>query len=151
MARERHEKKHAKKKAAVVLSELREDIRSLNSSILVIGQKMKYLVRNEKILGRNLIVLNKKLKTLEERIATGQIGGKVVKGEASAELLERVDELNRKINELQAELSSIKQGTASQEQLQELKYVIDSINPLELVTLEQVKELIEEKGKRKKK
>ena len=57
---------HSKKpvKASLLLGRLQQDVRSLNSSILIITQKMKYLVRNEKILGRNLIVLNKKLKAL---------------------------------------------------------------------------------------
>jgi vacuolar-type H+-ATPase subunit I/STV1 len=147
VGRERREKKPTAKKAAVVLAELREDIRSLNSSILVVSQKMKYLVRNEKILGRNLIVLNKKLKALEERVAARQ---QPQQEELSPKLLERLEGLERRINELQAETSALKEGVASQEQLQELKYVIDSINPLELVTLEQVKELIGEKpGKAK--
>ena len=36
------------------------DIKALNSSVLLLSQKMNYLVRNEKILGRNFIILNKK-------------------------------------------------------------------------------------------
>jgi hypothetical protein len=148
MGRDKSQKSHSQKKGAV-LGELREDIRSLNSSILVIGQKMKYLVRNAKILGRNLIVLNKKLKNLEENISSGAIG-KTAGAEVPEGLLKRLEESGTRINELEAELASLKQGLASQEQLQELKYVIDSINPLELATLEQVKDLIDEKtGKTK--
>ena len=150
MGRDKQEKKTSSKKASVVLSELHADVRSLNSSILIISQKMKYLVRNEKILGRNLIVLNKKLKTLEERIASGQVGGSNQAG-LSEEASAKIDELNARLNNMDAELSSVKQGTASQEQLQELKYVIDSINPLDFATLQQVKELIDEKTGKKKK
>ncbi|MAG22056.1 MAG: hypothetical protein CL943_01995 [Candidatus Diapherotrites archaeon] len=151
MSRDKHAKKGAPKKASVVLSQLREDVRSLSSSILIIGQKMKYLVRNEKILGRNLIVLNKKLKSFEEKVASGELGGKGKGAEISAETLKNLEGMESRINTLQAELASIKHGVASQEQLQELKYVIDSINPLELATLQQVKDLIDEKIAKKKK
>ncbi len=150
MPRNRPQRKAIPKKAASVIAGFRQDIHSLNSSVLIIGQKMKYLVRNEKILGRNLIVLNKKHKAFEAKIVSGEIGGKAGTSEMSAEVEARVKDLERKNIELQAQLDSFKQGLASQEQLQELKYVIDSINPLELATLEQVKELIaEKKGKRK--
>lgn len=152
MPRDRLEKKQVQKKGAAILAEIGEDIRSLNSSILIIGQKMKYLVRNEKILGRNLIVLNKKLHALEDRISTGNTGAGGAGAELSADATTRLDEIEKKLNEIEAELSSMKQGLATQDQLQELKYIIDSINPLELATLEQVKGLIEEKiekGKKK--
>ena len=43
------------------------DIQALNASILILTQKMNYVVRNEKILGRNLMVLNKKIKVIEQR------------------------------------------------------------------------------------
>ena len=148
MPRDRSENKKIPKKAAGVLAGLREDIRSLNSSILMIGQKMKYLVRNEKILGRNLIVLNKKIRALEEGISTGAIGGGKGSGEMSEEAIATIKALENRANELQAELDSFKTDVATQEQVQEIKYVIDSINPLELATLEQVKELLAAKKKK---
>lgn len=144
-------KKKMPNKAGTIFTQLREDIRALNSSILIISQKMKYLVRNEKILGRNLIVLNKKFKTLEEEIASGAIGASNGGSGISVEAEARIEDLGKQIIEIQAELSSLKNGVASEEQLKEVKYVIDSINPLELATLEQVKELIDEKISRKKK
>src|SRR3989339_1424559 len=53
-------------RAAVVLSSMNQDIKALNSSLLVLSQKINYIVRNEKILGRNILVLNKKIKDLEQ-------------------------------------------------------------------------------------
>jgi vacuolar-type H+-ATPase subunit I/STV1 len=142
-AGERHGKMSPK--AIGVITSIREDIRSLSSSVLIITQKMKYLVRNEKILGRNLLVLNKKIKTLEERISSGEIGaGSSLGGSDVQGLLAKLEENNKKISELQAQLTQLQEGTASQEQLQELKYIIDSINPLEFATVRQVKELIEQ-------
>lgn len=148
MRKEKPLKKQLPKKGALVLAQLREDIRSLNASVLVIGQKMKYLVRNEKILGRNLIVLNKKIRALEEKIAAGQEQSRT---ETPTNTPQQIQEIEKKVNELQGEIASLKQGVATQEQLQELKYVIDSINPLEFTTIEQVKELIKEAAKKKKK
>jgi vacuolar-type H+-ATPase subunit I/STV1 len=114
------------------------DIRALNSSILLMTQKIKYVVRNEKILGRNLIVLNKKLKALEEKSnMPSELGGA---GGASSEELQ---DLKKKMELMQAQLDDISSRMVSKEELQELKYIIDSINPLEFTTLSQVKEMIE--------
>ncbi len=135
-------------KASVLLSRLREDVRSLNSSILIITQKMKYVVRNEKILGRNLIVLNKKLKALEERIATGQIPGGGAGGQQVQDFEQRLHESSQRVAELEARVQQLSENTASKEELQEMHYVVDSINPLQFVTLEQVKDLLA--GKRPK-
>lgn len=128
-------------KAAVFVSNVREDIRSLNSSILIITQKMKYVVRNEKILGRNLIVLNKKLKALEERIVTGQLGP-AASTQMPADFSLNLDEMDQKLAELQAQLQQLSEGAASKEELQEMHYVIDSINPLQFVTIDQAKDLL---------
>ncbi len=135
-------------KASVLLSRLREDVRSLNSSILIITQKMKYVVRNEKILGRNLIVLNKKLRGLEERIATGQVPGGGAGGQQMQDLEQRLHESSQRVAELEATLQQLSESAASKEELQEMHYVVDSINPLQFVTLEQVKDLLA--GKRPK-
>ena len=146
-------------KASYLLNRLQEDVRSLNSSILIITQKMKYVVRNEKILGRNLIVLNKKLKALDERVSSGQVG--VASGEASDQqvqgLFEKLEESNQKIAQLEAKLQELSDNAASKEELHEMHYVVDSINPLQFVTLEQAKDLVAgkrvkpKKAKRKKK
>ena len=147
----RHDRKPMK--ASFLLARLQEDVRSLNSSILIITQKMKYVVRNEKILGRNLIVLNKKLKALEERIASGQVGVASVGegGEASQDVLQQLQENSRQLAELQAQLQGLSERAASKEELQEMHYVVDSINPLQFVTLEQAKDLVAGKTPRKRK
>lgn len=136
-----------------VLMGMQEDIRALNSSILVVSQKMQYLIRNEKILGRNLIVLSKRLKEME----SGGISGSSISEAGLNELRNRIDEAlvkendyGQKILELQATIDEMKERYAKQEELKELKYVIDSIHPLEFTTLKQVNELIDKKIKEKK-
>ncbi len=133
-------------KASVLLGRLQQDVRSLNSSILVITQKMKYLVRNEKILGRNLIVLNKKFKALEEKIASGEIGSdRPGKAAELQELQESLEENTQKMAEIEAQVQQVSDNMASKEELQEMHYVVESINPLEFTTIEQVKDLLEGK------
>lgn len=119
-----------------------QDIRALNSSILLITQKIKYVVRNEKILGRNLIVLNKKIKGLEERMS-------MVNNESSGNGAdsEEVKQLEKKIELLEAQLADLQSNSVSKSELKELKYVIDSINPLEFTTISQVKDMIEKSKK----
>ena len=136
---------HGKKtvKASVLLSRLQQDVRSLNSSLLVIAQKMKYVVRNEKILGRNLIVLNKKLKSFEEKIVAGQIGGQsAANTEQVQELVDKLEESSQRIAELEASVQQLSENSASKEEVQEMHFVVDTINPLEFVTIDQVKDLL---------
>ncbi|MEK6958509.1 MAG: hypothetical protein AABW59_00525 [archaeon] len=126
---------------------VREDIRALNSSILLLTQKMKYLVRNEKILGRNLIVLNKKIKTIEDKVSMNQTISQQTGGASGEELAGA----KQKLDLMSAQLEDMRSRTATKEELKELKYIINSINPLEFATLSQVKDLvdrrIQEKGK----
>lgn len=136
-----------------VLVNMQEDIRALNSSILVVSQKMQYLIRNEKILGRNLIVLSKRLKEIE----TTGTGGSGISEAGLNELRSQIDDslvkLNdygQKILEVQANIDEMKEKYAKGEELKELKYVIDSIHPLEFTTLKQVGELIDKKLRDKK-
>jgi len=119
---------------------VREDIRALNSSILLITQKIKYLVRNEKILGRNLIVLNKKIRSLEEKVVnpvSSQQAGTMSSTETEA--------LRQKVLMLEAQVEDMRTRTATKEDFKELKFIIDSINPLEFATLSQVRDLVDKR------
>lgn len=124
---------------------VREDIRALNSSILLVTQKMKFLARNEKILGRNLVVLNKKIKNLEDKFSLAPKEDSSSSDVSSKE----VSDLKQKIVLLEAQLEDLRSRTATTESLKELKYVIDSINPLEFATLSQVRDLIDKRLKSK--
>jgi hypothetical protein len=48
---------------------------------------------------------------------------------------------------LEAQISDMQSRMVSQEEFKELRYIIDSINPLEFATLSQVKDLIEKNKK----
>lgn len=134
-----------------VLSKISSDIRALNSSILVISQKIKYLVRNEKILGRNLLVLNKKIKVMQESHGDTQSAGTGSFQNELAQINKRLEENAEAIAQLQSDVENIKQNYAKAEQVSEIKYVIDSINPLEFVTIKDMKEIAGEKSSSKSK
>ena len=131
-------------KSQGVISQISSDIKALNSSILVISQKIKYLVRNEKILGRNLLVLNKKIKTLQE----GRMSGSGDLSNVETELAEINNKLSANadaIAQIQSDVENIKENYAKAETVAEMKFVIDSINPLEFVSVKDVKDLMEGK------
>lgn len=141
-----HRRSARRKTATYEIEDLIRDIKALNSSVLLLSQKMNYLVRNEKILGRNFIILNKKLKALEQKKPAITSS---VSGEMPFEVKDLLDELDEKVrqnsfmlNEFKTDLSKISSVYAKTEDLKELKYIVEAINPLEFVTLDQVKDLI---------
>ncbi len=130
-------------------AQLQGDIKALNSSVLLLSQKMQYLVRNEKILGRNLIVLSKRLKEMEISGVSGAASGSVPAGLSTqlADFSARMEAHAKQLLDLQTAVEELKEKTVSREEFSELKYVIDAINPLEYVTQKQLAEI----GKTKKK
>jgi hypothetical protein len=101
------------------------DIRTIDSKINLIAQKIRTMEKNEEIVGRTMIALNDRLERLEKRVEEGgSSGGK-------------------------ADIAALEEKFALKGELRELKYIIDTINPLEFATLDQVRELLEEKLKKK--
>lgn len=134
-----------------VFAQIESDIKALNSSVLLLSQKMQYLVRNEKILGRNLIVLSKRLKEIEAG-GISTVGSAAVPENLSVQLAEfasKLDSHGQKILEMQNEIAGFKDQFALREELKEVKYVIDAINPLEFVTQKQLNEWNEKTRKKK--
>ena len=124
------------------------DLRAMNSAILIISQKIEHLVRNEKILSRNIIVLNKRLKEIE----AGLQGGAGNTGEKASQLEQIMAELSAQasrhsleLSGISSQLSSLDSKFASKAEFQETKYIVQAINPLEFVTFKQVSELIDQK------
>lgn len=133
---------------------VRKDIKALNSAILMISQKIKYITRNEKILGRNLIVLNKKVKEIAPSSEQKGAADTTQLGNVSTELqtlTDKVDRLSSALSEIETNIETVRDTYAKDSALKEIKYVVDSINPLEFVTYKDVEDIIEQKLKKKKK
>ena len=133
----------------VFLKDLAADVKALNSSVLLLSQKIQYIVRNEKILGRNLLVLNKKIEEIQNRKPSEEGGASLKEIQALKQDLENTStELNRlshSMIEVRDALEQVKLNYSKSEDFKELKYVIDAINPLEFVSVKQVDALIERK------
>ncbi len=136
--------------AQPLISRITDDIRALNSSILILSQKIKFLVRNEKILGRNLLVINKKVKGLQEGRMQGGEGDSSSLQRELADIGSRVSENTEKLMQLQSEVENIKATYAKADKVSEIKYVIDSINPLEFATLKDLQEATTKQEKKTK-
>jgi len=127
-------------KTSAILMQLMEDVRALNSAISLLSQKMRNLARNEKILGRNLIVLNKKVRELSEMGSAQALPASFA--EKISALEKRLDDTNKKLEELNIIVSHLRKEFVTYDDFKELKQIVDAINPLELATIDQVKELI---------
>jgi len=117
-----------------------QDIKALQSSILVLSEKIKYLVHNEKILSRNILILNKKVAAKAD--STGNSAG--FNSEQMQQILTEIKEIKSKIRNIESSLEIFSKRYAKAEELKEMKYIIDNINPLEYTTVSQVKTLIKE-------
>ena len=137
-------------KPPTAFGKMNDDMRAITSSILVISQKINHLARNEKILGRNHLILNKKIKELSDG---SQHGAQADLGPIQSEIAQinrRLSEQLEKIVRLESELDNVKQNYAKAEQVAEMKYIVDSINPLEFASLKNVESVVEQHMKKKK-
>ncbi len=98
------------------------ELRSLDSKVALLNQKLATSDKNAEVIARTLVAMNNRLKKLEEGWQA-----RAPSGGASA----NAEELERKF--------------ATKQEIKELKYVLDSINPLEYATISQVRELVNEK------
>jgi len=137
------QRKPVKQDPKAMMFELANDIRSLNSSVMLLSQKMRHIIRNEKILGRNLVVLYKKVKSGETGTGKSAVPADLEKRLSDIDV--KMQEISEKTSMAVSEVATLKNSMVTDDQLKELKYVIDAINPLEYVTLEQAKQMIEEK------
>jgi vacuolar-type H+-ATPase subunit I/STV1 len=116
------------------------EIKALQSSILVLRQKLKYLAHNEKILGRNILILNKKITSK----GNSNSEDSAVSDSQLNNINQKLDKLESRLNHIESSLELFSKRYARAEDLKEMKYIIDNINPLEYTTVEQVKKIIKE-------
>jgi len=119
------------------LDAVKADMRTLDSKINLVAQKIRMMEKNEEVIGRTMVALNEKIKKLEEG------GLKTGAGAAAAASAPEIESVKEQLKALEEKIDAV------QSQLMELKYVMDTINPLEYATLDQVKELLEEKLEKK--
>ena len=127
---------------ALLLRKLAESVKALDASVRMLNQQIKIIKRNEKILARSIINLNRKVNAL-----ASQKGGSVDETKIK-ELSDRIEKLQRAVDQLLEDVTYLKsqlKNTLTSEDVAELKYIVETINPLEFVTYDQVGELVEKK------
>lgn len=97
------------------------DLHTLDSKIGLIAQRIRTIEQNQEVIGRTLITLNNKFREIEEKQGNGQ--GKVQTKE--------IDDFQTKF--------------ATKQELKEIRYTLDMINPLDFATLQQVRNLMDER------
>lgn len=98
----------------------RAELQTLDSKINLLAQQIKTGEKNQEILGRTMITLNEKIEKVSRE---GSAGGNA-KG--------AIDESK----------------FVTKQEFRELKSLLESINPLEFATIDQVRELLEETTKK---
>ncbi len=100
------------------------EVQGLNSKFDLALQKLKLSEKNEEVIGRTLIMINSKIKKFEEQgsSVSQPVAAAAVPSPEVGDLKKRVDELYR--------------------QVQELKYVLNQINPLEFVSLADLRDIM---------
>ncbi|NPA76700.1 MAG: hypothetical protein GXN93_03010 [Candidatus Diapherotrites archaeon] len=126
-----------------VLMRLIHDVKTLDSNLRVVAQQLSQIKRNERILARNLIALNKKINELRESSGSGGVDSTKIQ-----ELEDRIVRMREDIMKIQEDVEYLKQQlqrTLTSEDVAELKYIVETVNPLEFVTYKQVGDLVEKK------
>lgn len=119
----------------------------MDTKLRILAQKIQVIEKNEKVLGRTLIAQHQKILELSKK-APGAV--KVPEGieDRLKDMEEKLRDLERKIDEVSKALSEKAGKFATKDDVKELKYLFETLNPLEFVTVDQIYAIIEEKLKK---
>ncbi|MBI4361028.1 hypothetical protein HY572_04630 [Candidatus Micrarchaeota archaeon] len=113
-------------KPANQLEDVHTQLKTIDSKINLLAGKLKTLEKNQEITGRTLL-------SLRDQVHEGGGGAKDEAGASAS---------SGDLDELKTQVAEMAQ------KVEEMKYVLDSINPLNYATIDQVKELLDEKLKK---
>ncbi|MCD6414643.1 MAG: hypothetical protein J7L23_03365 [Candidatus Diapherotrites archaeon] len=143
-----------REKATIGLRDIESAISTLDAKMKLLAQRLKIIEMNEQVIGRTLVSHNKKLKEIEMK---GPAASSTMKEELKAEIIAELSKQkpeNQKVvqaapevvTQLTGEISDLKKTMVNlKQQVDELKYTLDSINPLEYVTIDELNEVIDKK------
>ncbi|MBI2445815.1 hypothetical protein HYV43_05490 [Candidatus Micrarchaeota archaeon] len=116
--------------------DIRTTIRTLDSKINLVVERLKTLESNQEIAGRTLLALK------------DQVRRPAPVAERSSAPVAAVPAVD--LGPLQTDFKKLKSDVKElTNTVEELKYVLDQINPLNYATVDQVKDLLDEKLKKK--
>jgi len=131
-------------KTSQLIMRLMHDLRALDANVRVLAQQIRAIKKNERILARNLILLSRKVAELKE--TAGRSSG--VDEEKIRQLMDMITHTREDIAKLREDVEYLKRQlhhTLTSEDIAELKYIVETVNPLEFVTYKQIGELVEKK------
>jgi len=134
---------------------LMAEIHALDSKIHVLAQRMMIIEKNEQVISKTIISHNHLLKTLEQNVGQFHAGAESSEKEEEAGLVKSVESLSNDVKsmkdalgELAKEVGYLGRNVDSlKAQVNEAKYVLESVNPLEYVKINDVGDLVEDKIK----
>ena len=100
---------------------IQSEIQTLDSKINLLQQQVKTMEKNQEIIGMTLIALNEKIEKVSKDVSFGGSGKR-----------ESIDSTK----------------FATKQEIEEIKALLNTFNPLEYATIDQVKELLEETAKK---
>ncbi len=117
-------------------------IHMMDSKLRLLAQRMKVIENNIQVIARTLVNHNKMLKELEQKVE----GGGVNKDEIVKEVLSQVNVSgsgNVDLSRVEEDISAIRDELARiKAKLKEIEYQLETINPMNYVTLDQLNEAI---------
>ena len=116
-------------------------IHMLDSKLRLLAQRIKVIENNVQVIARTIVNHNKQIKELERKIEEGGPG--INKEEILREIRESIPSGGVDTSRLEEEISSLRDEIARlKSRVSELEYVVKTINTMDLVTLDQLKEAL---------
>jgi len=134
-----------RKTPEIMLRDLGLSMHTLDSKVELLKQQLNTLESNQEVIGRTIVLHNTRLQEMERKIA-GLAGGPA----AGAAPPEEIEALRKEIALLKESAEMMSKTAVSKEDFDRIQYIVESINPLEYVTLSQIDKLLDEKLKKKK-
>ncbi len=125
-------------------------LRALDSKMSVIAQRMKTIEKNEKILAKTVTRNNKRIKEVRKDLDKLKENGVSKKSEEdveiSGEIEDTVEGLKEDIDSLRNSIESNKDSLKGiEDKLDEMNYVLNTLNPLEYLTSKEIVDLVDKK------
>ncbi len=134
----------------VGIQDMYAEIRALDSKVRVIAQRMMVIEKNEQIIGKTLITHNKNIKKLTDRGMT-ESPSPNVPDESIKEVKRTAEEMREMFSSFEQRITDNTERVSELEaKLDEIKYTLENINPVEYVKIDQLKEYVDEKLSQKK-
>ncbi len=118
----------------------------LDSKLRLLAQRIKVIENNIQVIARTIVNHNKQLKELEGKVS----GGGVNKEEIVQEVLQRVGSSGgsgippEQLAKIEEDISAIRDDLARvKAKVSQLEYIINSINTMNFVTMDQLKEALD--------